>query len=197
MDTDAINSDDFDFENRKRNFDIISKKLNKYYEHKFNLFKGNDLQYNNYLRKMSKLTYKGSLDYEGYKNYVEKIKELSKSKSKLVNEYSKYLLKDFTEKNINNDHIKNLIENQDLTYFQDNLSGDVESLVNSITAGINNNLNRLLNGVNVSAENSEFDDLRTLRLSKLLKKIRMGLVATEFIETSYQNKDIIERQSVI
>ena len=98
MDTDGINSDEEEFFSRKKNFDIVSKKLDKYMDEKFHLFKGNDLRYNNYIRKIQKLSMKQSLDIEGYKDYIENLKNISDTKNKTLQNIAKIYLKDLTER---------------------------------------------------------------------------------------------------
>lgn len=98
MDTDGINSDEEEFFSRKKNFDIISKKLDTYMTEKFHLFKGNDLRYNNYIRKIQKLSMKQSLDIEGYKDYIENLKNISDTKNKTMQNIAKIYLKDLTER---------------------------------------------------------------------------------------------------
>jgi len=73
---------------RRRNFEVLSKKLDKYLVTKMKLFKGNDLQYNIYVRKIDKLSRGGNLDFEGYKDFIEKISKMNESKSILANSKS-------------------------------------------------------------------------------------------------------------
>ena len=82
--TDNINSDDGDFFLRKRNFEVLTKKLNKYLDTKMKLFKGNDLQYNTYIRKIEKLSKGGNLDLDGFKDYMKTLSKLKESKSEVI-----------------------------------------------------------------------------------------------------------------
>ena len=66
------------------NFEIVSKKLNKYFETKYSLYRGNDYSYNNYLRKLEKLSRHESLDAEGFKEYLNCVKNLNDSKNKVL-----------------------------------------------------------------------------------------------------------------
>ena len=93
VDTDALNSDvknnayqlqDHDFYARKRNFDIISKKFGKHLETKYKLFRGNDQQYNNYLRKMEKLATGMSLDVSGFKDFLININKMKDSQTEIA-----------------------------------------------------------------------------------------------------------------
>ena len=80
MDTDQIDSDDHEFFSRKRNFEIISKKFTKHLETKYKMFRGNDQQYNNYVRKMEKLASGMNLDISGFKDFMININIMKDSK---------------------------------------------------------------------------------------------------------------------
>lgn len=89
-DTDNIDSDDHNVTNRKRNFEILSRRLNNYLDKSMRLYKGNDLKYNTYIRKIDKLSKFGNIDIEGFKDYVDNIKKINQSENQSLK--SKYLL---------------------------------------------------------------------------------------------------------
>ncbi len=51
-DTDGIDSDDPDIFERTKKFELVLKKFNKHRNEKLVAFKGNDLRYNVYLKKL-------------------------------------------------------------------------------------------------------------------------------------------------
>ncbi len=152
METDQINSDEGEFFARKRNFEIISKKLDNYMKEKFHLYRGNDLKYNNYVRKIQKLSMKQSLDIEGYKDYIENLKKLSESKNKTFQNIAKLYLKDLTEKENFSEIFKkfNLNEKIDLNLFDKDIillltNKDSELIIKNMAASINNIVDNIFN----------------------------------------------------
>jgi hypothetical protein len=204
MDTDKINSDDMDFYNRKRNFELITKKLNKYYDQKYNLFRGNDLRYNNYVRKIQKLSKHESLDYEGYKDFYENYRKLNESKSEKLKNIAKHFLNEFLTKESIASDIKEFVrktENLINQNNQNNTDGSNKIIINSTfenlinTKNLNKDMNEFLeintrnflrsmkNTFKIKEDdnlnNKEVEDLKVLRLAKLVIKLRHLLLAKE------------------
>lgn len=74
MKTDDMASEDIDIFDRVKTFEELQKRFAKHRKEKGHL-KGNDLRYNIYLSKMSKLMRKDlGLDVEAYKDYVNNLK---------------------------------------------------------------------------------------------------------------------------
>jgi len=55
------------------------------------LYKGNDLQYNTYVRKIEKLTKGANLDIEGFRDFMKNINKLNDSKSENMKSIYYYL----------------------------------------------------------------------------------------------------------
>ena len=64
--TDDLSSDSADFFVRKRNFSIIKRRLEAHAKENYLLFRGNDLKYNNYIRKLTKLSAEGKLNEDSF-----------------------------------------------------------------------------------------------------------------------------------
>jgi hypothetical protein len=186
MNTDDINSDEGEFFDRKRNFEIISRKLDKYMKDKFHLFKGNDLKYNNYVRKIEKLSMKESLDVEGYRDYLKNLKNLSDSKSKRLQNIAKIYLKDLMERENLKEIIKNLQtdEKLDLDLLdKDKLLSSSFKETQIIINKLNNSFERIADNIfDVSDEKKEklktdpdYKDLVNLRITKLIIKLRLQI----------------------
>ena len=76
--TDDIESEEGDIFERQKKFQELEKRFAKHRQEQRQL-KGNDLRYNVYLKKMNKLTrMELGLDVEGYKDYVNNIKQFAK-----------------------------------------------------------------------------------------------------------------------
>jgi hypothetical protein len=76
--TDDIESEEADIFQRVEKFNELNKRFEKHRKEQWQL-KGNDLRYNIYLKKMQKLTrMELGLDVEGYKDYVNNLKEFAK-----------------------------------------------------------------------------------------------------------------------
>ena len=74
MNTDDMHSEEMDIFERVKTFEELQKRFQKHRISKGHL-KGNDLRYNIYMTKMSKLVRKDlGLDVEAYKDYVNNIK---------------------------------------------------------------------------------------------------------------------------
>jgi hypothetical protein len=184
MDTDGINSDEEEFFSRKKNFDIISKKLDKYMTEKFHLFKGNDLKYNNYVRKIQKLSMKQSLDLEGYKDYIENLKNISDSKNKTLQNIAKIYLKDLTERENFSEITKKLklegeldlnLLNKDKIISSSNKNSEliIESLLNSFDGIAENLFNVNLEQFEEIKKDESYKDIINLRIAKMCIKINI------------------------
>jgi hypothetical protein len=76
--TDDISSEEADIFTRVEKFKELSKRFEKHREEQWQL-KGNDLRYNVYMNKIKKLARLDlGLDLEGYKDYVNNLKEFAK-----------------------------------------------------------------------------------------------------------------------
>jgi hypothetical protein len=219
MNTDDILSDDFDFYSRKRNFEIVSKKLNNYFDTKFAMYRGNDYKYNNYLRKLEKLSKNESLDHEGFKEYLDCIKNLNESNNKVLENIGQHFLtelmgKENLHKEIeelikiakNSENFENFEKNQK---FFENSQKNEKSEKNSSNENFNkNNLNfdyflkscknDTTNIIEILSNNfksaakevfkvseeenftdKEFQDIKNLRIAKMLIKIRHMILTQE------------------
>lgn len=182
MDTDKINSDDFEFFNRRRNFEIISKKLNRYYDTKFQLYKGNDLRYNNYIRKLTKLSKHESLDYEGYKDFLENCKKLNESKSQAMKGIAKHFLDELLTKESLQSEIRDFVkicENSNERKINTSTLGkDIKDILENTDKNFKSVMKdvfKLKDEEKLSAP--EFDDIKVLRITKLVIKLRQYLIA--------------------
>jgi len=195
MDTDQINSDEGEFFARKRNFEIISKKLDIYMKEKFHLYKGNDLKYNNYVRKIQKLSMKQSLDIEGYKDYINNLKNLSESKNKTFQNIAKLYLKDLTERENFSEIFKklNLNENIDLSLLdKDSLlsmaNKDSDLIIKNLSSSINSVVENIFKLNEKEKEkikgDQDFKDLSNLRITKLIIKLKVQIQQLKLILNS-------------
>lgn len=75
--TSDIESDEADIFERKRNFELLLKRMDEH--NKVNpTLKGKDLRYNIYLRKLNKLTRKDlGLDLLGFKDYMSNLRQFA------------------------------------------------------------------------------------------------------------------------
>lgn len=195
MDTDQINSDEGEFFSRKNNFEIISKKLDKYMKEKFHLFRGKDLKYNNYVRKIQKLSMKQSLDIEGYKDYIENLKKLSESKNKTFQSIAKIYLKDLTERenfseifqklNLNEKIDLNLLDKEKVLLLAEK---DSELIIKNLSAGfdsvVDNVFNLSENEKEKIKEEQAFKDLVNLRIAKMIIKLKTQIEGLKMILNS-------------
>ncbi len=196
MNTDEINSDDYDFYARKRNFDLISRKLNKYFESKYQLYRGNDYKYNNYLRKLDKLSKGESLDYEGFREYLNAVSELKNSKNKALENIANVFLNELRTKENFQKEIHELIklaknsnDKEDIENIEINTK-DMENK-NDHVGNIKNDMDILLTALNKGFEiaardmfkvsneetfsSSDFQDIKNLRIAKIMIKLRLQL----------------------
>lgn len=186
MNTDDINSDEGEFFSRKKNFEIISKKLDIYMKEKFILFKGNDLKYNNYIRKIEKLSMKQSLDIEGYKDYIENLKNLSESKNKTLQNIAKIYLKDLVERENFSEIIKDLklTEKLDLNLLDiDKLNStahtDSDNIIKNLSLGFSSIIDNIFTLNDTQKEKIKTDetykDLSNLRIAKMIIKLKVQI----------------------
>lgn len=208
MNTDDINSDDFDFYSRKRNFDIISKKINKYLETKFQLYRGNDLRYNNYLRKLEKLSKHENLDYEGFKDYLKGMKELSQSKNAALENIASHFLTELLDKESLQTEIREIVNSINLNE-KDNgnqssdasnpeikienlkktADRDLSAVIDVITKGFEKVARQTFKvGSEENFTDNSFQDLKNLRMAKLLIKLRCGILETEMALKKFTEK---------
>lgn len=187
MNTDEINSDEGDIFSRKKNFDILSKKLDIYNKEKFHLYKGNDLRYNNYIRKIQKLSMKESLDIEGYKDYIENLKNLADSKNKTFQGIAKIYLKDLLERENFSEILKPLnlekekfdVNKFDKSTLVSSSEKDSEKIINSLSNSFESIADKLFNlNENQKAQmkdNEIYKDLVNLRTAKLMIKLKLQI----------------------
>lgn len=84
-DTDGYESEEADIFERQRKFEKLLQKFNKHRENGGLGLKGNDLRYNIYMKKMSKLARTDlGLDLAAYKDYVNNLKEFASVNSDLA-----------------------------------------------------------------------------------------------------------------
>ena len=77
-DTDGYESDDPDIFKRTENFKKVLKKMEEHKKQNLLTYKGNDLRYNVYLKKLNKMARKDmGIDILGYKDYVNNLKEFA------------------------------------------------------------------------------------------------------------------------
>jgi len=205
MDTDQINSDEGEFFARKQNFEIISKKLDKYMKEKFHLFRGKDLKYNNYVRKIQKLSMKQSLDIEGYKDYIANLKTLSESKNKTFQNIAKIYLKDLTERenfsqifrklNLNSEKIDlNSLDTDKVLLLAEK---DSDLIINSLSAGFNSVVENVFNldenAKEKIKEEQAYKDLVNLRIAKMIIKLKVQIEGLKVILNSeeYLQEEVI------
>lgn len=195
MDTDQINSDEGEFFARKKNFEIVSKKLDIYMKEKFNLFRGKDLKYNNYVRKIQKLSMKQSLDIEGYKDYIENLKKLSESKNKTFQSIAKIYLKDLTERenfseifkklNLNDKIDMDMLDKDKILMLADK---DSELIIQNLSAGFDalmeNVFNLNENDKQKIKEEPAYKDLVNLRIAKMVIKLKTQIEGLKYILNS-------------
>jgi hypothetical protein len=193
MDTDKIDSDSADFFSRKRNFDILSRKINKYYDEKYDLYRGNDLKYNNYLRKLNKLAMKGSLDKEGFKDYLKNIKELHDSNIASSKKLGKYLVEELILKYNNQNEMKAFVEkvlnkeNIDIETYIKTSDKDSNSLIDAFIKSFDTVSRTVFKlDENNTLADSEFQDLKNLRIAKFAIKLKYGILNNEF---KYETKN--------
>jgi hypothetical protein len=75
--TEDIESEEVDIFERREKFEELLKRIEKHRKEKAHL-RGNDLRYNVYMRKMSKLTRMDlGLDVEAYKDYINNLKQFA------------------------------------------------------------------------------------------------------------------------
>jgi hypothetical protein len=191
METDKIDSDDQEFHNRKRNFDIISKKLNRYYEQKYHLFRGNDLRYNNYIRKLQKLSKKESLDAEGYKDFVTNYKKLINSNSDSLNAIANiYLNELINREELSKETKETLSENEKGNDNYVNLKSlhmDFKSIMEHIEKSSENAIKKVFLIKDLDTEkvnNTEIEDLKNLRIAKYITKLRQFIINKQLEEAN-------------
>lgn len=204
MDTDQINSDEGEFFARKNNFEIVSKKLDIYMKEKFHLFRGKDLKYNNYVRKIQKLSMKQSLDIEGYKDYIDNLKILSESKNKTFQSIAKIYLKDLTERenfseifqklNLNEKIDLNLLDKDKVLFLAEK---DSELIIKNISAGfdsvVDNVFNLSENEKEKIKDEQAYKDLVNLRIAKMVIKLKTQIEGLKMILNSeeYLQEEVI------
>ena len=180
----------------------------QYYEKKYELYRGNDLQYNNYLRKLQKLSKQESLDVEGYKDYLEATKQLLESKDKVLKNLAEGYLNDLMKKDSLRNEIEVILKNADLA----NKNNHNVNSVNDYFQTANKDLNLIMESLQKSFENAtkktfkvgteehftdeSFKDLKNLRTMKLLIKLRQAVMAEEgeFLIKKNQEKEILNRR---
>jgi len=210
MDTDQINSDEGEFFARKHNFEIVSKKLDKYMKEKFHLFRGKDLKYNNYVRKIQKLSMKQSLDIEGYKDYIENLKKLSESKNKTFQSIAKIYLKDLTERENFSTIFKklNLEETFDLNALDKDkvlslAERDCELIIKNLSAGFEGFVENVFNlnekDKEKIKEEPAYKDLVNLRIAKMIIKLKAQIEGFKIILNSedYLKEEVFKHNSFI
>lgn len=202
MNTDDINSDDFDFYSRKRNFDIISNKLKIYLDTKFEMYRGNDLRYNNYLRKLEKLSKQESLDYEGFKDYLKGVKELNESKSGALQNIANHFLNELLDKESLQNDIREIVKSVNLDLKENESSTNpgekknnhdikIENLKRTAEKDLNTVIDVMTKGFESVARQTfkvgseehftdkAFQDLKNLRMIKLVTKLRCGIIQSD------------------
>lgn len=93
INTTDIDSDDPNIIERNIKFDEIKKRFEKHKEYSLDILRGNDYQFNMYLRKMQKLANSryGGLDIDGYKSYLNNLMEFKKIKAGYLFEKDRYM----------------------------------------------------------------------------------------------------------
>jgi hypothetical protein len=197
MDTDKIDSDDMNFYSRKRNFDVLSRKLNKYYDTKFDLFRGNDLRYNNYIRKLTKLAKFESLDEKGYQDYLKGVQELQESKTKSSRNLAKYLLDELINKQNKEQELKDFITQVinkgdskiNIDSYMKWSEKDTKVIVDSLVYNFETQTRKIFKIPEYNhLTDQEFQDIKILRIAKFAIKLRYGLLNNEFRHTSKEKE---------
>jgi hypothetical protein len=188
---------------RKRNFEIISRKLNKYYDTKFDLFKGNDLRYNNYIRKLTKLSKNESLDERGYQDYVKHLKELQDTKLNSTRNLAKYLLDELISKQNKEQELREfitqVINKGDNKINIDNYmkwsEKDTKVIIDSLVNNFENETKKIfkLSQYNHLTD-KEFQDIKNLRIAKFAIKLRQGLMNNDFRFTPKEKDNVANKE---
>lgn len=215
-DTGDINSDEPEFIQRKRNFEIVSKKLKNYLEYEYKYLRGNDLSYQTYVRKLEKLARKNGLDENAF-NEFNKLVTSERERNEVIikrlshrfhldYKNSKEFKKQFFDKlnnGIEDEDVYKKFVNEDLDEIQKQINTVVNEYVNRIGEDYTkilykNERKRLKN--NVDNANELVEDYKILRLAKLMKKLKEAYLfdITNEIENINEdaNKDINKNESV-
>lgn len=93
MQTTDIDTDEEDVIERNIKFQEIKRRFDNHKDYSIDVMKGNDFKFNNYLRKMNKLSKSryGGLDIEGYRDYLNNLMEFKKIDDKFILEKDPHL----------------------------------------------------------------------------------------------------------
>ena len=91
--TTDIDSDDPDVIERSIKFEELKRRFANHRQYSLDVMNANDFKFNNYLRKMDKLSNKkyGGIDIEGYRDYLNNLMEINKIKADIIDERDKML----------------------------------------------------------------------------------------------------------
>ena len=184
-DTDLIDSDEKDFLLRKRNFYIINKKLRNHITNKFPIYKGKDLEFHTYTRKIQKIAKNHGIDEFSYNKFNELV-EIERQKNDIL---KKRLSLRFQREYENSKEYKTLFYDLfnkgvvDEKAFEEFASKQVSEIQKMFNIQIDNYFKRKgeedelgsLFGKNPKYKEI-IEDYACLRFAKLIKKLKEGYI---------------------
>lgn len=186
--TDELNSDEPDFELRIRNFHIVSKKLKNYFNDRYKLLRGKDLQYNTYIRKLEKLTRRNGINEKAYEEF-SKLVTFERERNEVIFKRLTYRFKLDIEKSeeYKKDFFKYInkgkVSEEDYQKFIDKDVGEVLHLVNRkierYILKLNKDPRKEMKEKEKEQNQELIEDFKILRLAKFFKKLKESYLHEE------------------
>lgn len=203
-DTDLINSDEPEFYQRKRNFQILSKKLKGYFDNTYKFLHGKDLQYNEYVRKIEKLTRKTGLDEKAFLEFNRLVTIERERNEVLIRRLSRRFHLDFEKSEEFKEQFFKSMNNgvKDEALYKKFVKEDLEEIEKAVNQTVNKYYIRIGHDYKAILKEEEklknqdlVEDFKILRMAKILKKIKesymYGINREEFKEGASANNSIL------
>lgn len=204
-DTADIDSDEPDFVRRKRNFEIMSKKVNHFIDNKTNPQHVKELKWHIYIRKLTKLARRNGLDEESHKKFKELI-EIENEKNKILKQ--KLTLKFQTELRNSEEFKKKFfllfnegkVDEQMFKDFAEKEVQDIQALINKQVDNyfkLQEEPEEMFSIFSQKEKNKELiQDFVILRFAKLMKKLKEGYLYTLNSETDNNDNENVSKNNV-
>jgi hypothetical protein len=90
--------------------------------------------------------------------------------------------KEYEERELRRQETRKFSENQESTAFSNSSLNEIKVILDAIERGINNDFKKVFNVSDEVLQRNEFQDVRILRITKFIKKLRMSLISQSIMQ---------------
>jgi hypothetical protein len=99
--------------------------------------------------------------------------------------------KEYEERELRRQEIKKFSENKESSAFSNTSLNEVKVILDAIERGINNDFKKIFKVSDEFLQRNEFQDVRNLRITKFIKKLRMNLISHSIMQHLFTNEKTV------